>query len=151
MLSCLPAHSQKIKQEKEDDIPIFKCIVPQPATFPGGDKALHRFIDSSFVQPDAVPDSAFCKKGVVKFVIDKNGKACLFEIEECLGYNCDEEVIRILKLTKWKPALYEGRHFNETKRLPYIIMFERSEPINSNTSPRSEPACPPQTLSVISE
>ena len=36
--------------------------MPIVAEFPGGTTALHQFIDKNFVQPDAVPDSSFCKK-----------------------------------------------------------------------------------------
>ena len=133
-----------LKGYSQNDVTVFRCIFPTVATFPGGEKALLHFIYNNFVQPDAVPDSTFCKTGIVKFVIDKNGVAGQFETEQCLGYNCDAEIIRILRLTKWKPALFEGKPCNDTKRLPYTILFVKSEPVNSNTSPQSAPACPPQ-------
>ena len=143
---CVSGQSQqqRHKQQLEDDKIIFKCIFPEPATFEGGTDSLHRFIADEFNQPDAVPDSTFFKKGIVQFVIDTNGKAVQFEIKDSAGYNCDQEIIRVLSLTKWKPARYEGNLFNEFKRLPYTIMFEKSGAANSNTSPQLVPACPPQ-------
>lgn len=124
------------------------CMVPVVATYPGGTHSLHQFIDKNFIQPDAVPDSSFCKKGKVKFTIDKNGIACQFEILDSLGYNCDEEIIRILKLARWSPAIFNGKKIDDTRILPYTVMFEKWEPINSNTSPQSEPCALPQMLLV---
>jgi hypothetical protein len=127
-------------QKAEDIFTI--CEVPIMASFPGGHSSLSSFISNRFVQPIAVPDSTFCKAGKVKFVIDKNGLACNFEIIEYLGYNCDEEIIRILKLTRWKPAVSKKQEVEEIKILPYNFMFEKSESSNSNTSPQSAPVCP---------
>jgi hypothetical protein len=102
------------------------CEFPVAAVFPAKYVSLQKFIAEKFVQPDAVPDSSFTKKGRIKFVIEKNGIAGKFEILERLGYGCDEEIIRILKLVKWKPAVFRGRRTNDTRMLPYTIIFERS-------------------------
>ncbi len=127
--------------QKEEDI-FTICEVPIVASFPGGHSFLSSFISNRFVQPDTVPDSTFCKAGKVRFVIDKNGLACNFKIIEYLGYNCDEEIIRILKLARWKPAVFKGEKVEEIQVLPYNFMFEKSEPANSNISPQSAPVCP---------
>ena len=136
-----------VAQESKD---IIVCIVPIVAAYPGGDNSLYKFMYQNFLQPDAVPDSSFCKKGKIKFTINKNGLTTQFEIVDTLGYGCDEEIIRILKLTKWHPAKSAGKKVEDHRLLPYSIIFEKSKPVNSNTSPRSEHACPPQTPSVIS-
>ncbi|WP_460560698.1 energy transducer TonB [Ferruginibacter profundus] len=148
VLMSLSGQSQKKRQkhQQEGDNIIFKCIFPEPATFEGGINSLHRFIAEQFIQPDAVPDSTFFIKGIVQFVIDTSGNATQFAIIDSAGHDCDKEIIRILCLTKWKPARYEGILFKEFKRLPYTIMFEKSDAVNSDTSPQSAPACPPQTL-----
>jgi hypothetical protein len=140
--------SIKAKAQSSEDVII--CQVPMVASYPGGDASLNRFIADKFIQPDTVPDSSFCKNGKIKFTIDKNGLLKQFEIREPLGYGCDEEIIRILKLTKWHPAKSAGKKVEDYRLLPYSIIFEKSEPVNSNTSPRSEHACPPQMPSVIS-
>ena len=146
VLICVSGESQqrRQKQRQEDHKIIFNCIFHESAIFEGGTDSLHKFIADQFIQPCAVPDSSFSKKGIVQFVIDTNGKTVQFEIVDSAGHDCDQEMIRILKLTKWKPARYEGKLFNEFKRLPYTIMFEKSDAANSNISPQSAPACPPQ-------
>ncbi len=121
-------------------------MIPAAASFPGGHSSLSRFIYQQFVQPDAAPDSSFCKSGKIKFVIGKDGLPGNFTIEENLGYHCDEEIIRILKLTRWKPAVFNGKKVDDIKLLPVTIMFEKSEPVNSDMSPQSAPACPSQML-----
>jgi len=133
-----------ISSNAQEPKKIFTCMVPIAASYPGGTNSLHHFIYQNFVQPDTVPDSTFCKKGRVKFTINKNGIACNFEIVAYLGYGCDEEIIRILKLTRWECAIFEGKKVEDAIILPYTIMFEKSEPANSNTSPQLAPVCPSQ-------
>ena len=145
-LLFVPGKSQNRKKIQQVERVFFQCIFPEPATFSGGTNSLHKFINDQFIQPDAVPDSSFSKKGVVEFIIDKDGKTDQFKIIDSVGYGCDEEVMRILKLTKWKAAQYEGKFVNEFKRQPYTFLFEKSDTTNSNTSPQLAPVCPPQML-----
>jgi len=135
---------------QKEDTPFFHCIFPISAEFSGGNDSLKKFIVTNFNQPDAVPDSSFSKSGIMTFVIDKHGKACRFKFDQCLDYDCDEEIIRILKLTKWKPARSEGKLIEEYKRLPITLLFEKSALSNSSTSPQSAPCAPLQTPLVIS-
>ena len=134
-------YSPVISQELQK---LHYCEFPEAAIFPGGYNSLHRFIVEKFVQPDAVPDSSFAKKGRIKFVIEKNGMAGKFEILERLGYGCDEEIIRILKLVKWKTAVFKGEPTDETNVLPYTIEFERSCDSNLDISQLSASSCPLQ-------
>jgi hypothetical protein len=115
---------------------ILSCIPPIAAVFPAKFGSIQQLIAKEFVQPDAVPDSSFIKKGSLRFIIDKNGNPGGFKIIEQLGYNCDEEIIRILKLVKWIPASYRGEPMEDLRILPYTIEFEKStcDEINSNTS-----------------
>ncbi|MGC4101653.1 energy transducer TonB [Ferruginibacter sp.] len=132
-LLCLYGQSQK-KATSNSEENIFHCIFPVLAEFPGGDAALRKFIMNEFNQPAEVPDSSFEKKGIVQFTISKNGKVSSCEIIDTLGYCCDEEIIRLLQLTRWKPAVYEGKRIDDHRRLPYTIIFEKSTADNPDSS-----------------
>ena len=136
----LPAFSQN-----EENFSL--CISPSPAKFSEGEQhSLSLFIARNFNQPESVPDSTFCRKGLVQFTINEQGIINECKIIDTLGYGCDEEIIRILKLTKWKPASKEGVLTTQTERLPYRLFFEQSESFtNLNISPQSESSCLPQT------
>lgn len=46
---------------------------------------------------------------VVQFVVDKEGNVTKPEVIRGIGGGCDEEVLRVLKLTKFSPAIQNGR------------------------------------------
>ncbi len=109
----------------------FSCSCPTPASFYGGDDSLNRFIAKRFTLPDYMPDTSITKKGKVKFTVLKNGTVGNFKIIEKAGCECDEEIIRILKLTKWKSALYNGKFIEDSRILPYTIIVEQGENKNN--------------------
>jgi hypothetical protein len=91
----------------------------------GKDNDLKRYIVAHFIQPVSVPDSSFTISGQIRFVVFKNGKVGNFEILKKAGYKCDEEIIRILQLTRWKPARYNGKTVAGYFSQPYTIIFEK--------------------------
>jgi periplasmic protein TonB len=55
----------------------------------------------------------------IRFDVDTLGNLSNFEIEEGLGYGCDEEVIRVLKKgPKWTPASVDGQLFEMSLAIP---------------------------------
>lgn len=49
-------------------------------------------------------------KVFVNFVLDEEGKIMSCKVIRKLGYGCDEEVLRVVKLMpKWKPAKINGK------------------------------------------
>ena len=82
------------------------------AEFPGGSKALKKFIDDNLIYPQESIDNGYSGLCYVKFLICEDGTCQNFKITHGVSDcpNCDKEAIRVLKLMpKWKPALRKGK------------------------------------------
>ena len=96
-----------LKVEKNDEIFIG---VEQQAEFPGGPRGFGAFLQKKLKYPKKLQRANL--KNVsslvvyVQFVVYEDGSVSDFEILKSVGYGCDEEATRVLKLTSgmWKPG-----------------------------------------------
>ena len=88
----------------DDNRPIV-CYSPALPEFPGGRKAMIRFIKTHIKYPEqAIKDNV---EGtiIIKYLVGKNGKLSQFQIIQSLSRECNAEVIRVFKLMPlWKPG-----------------------------------------------
>jgi len=93
--------------------------VQEPASFPGGNKALLRFMENNIRDPrNGEVDLAQTVKVQVKFVVGKDGQPNDFIVIGSGGEKFDNEVLRVLKrMPKWKPA----RHHNQQVAMFFIM------------------------------
>ena len=85
--------------------------VQEPASFPGGNKALLRFMENNIRDPrNGENEPPQTIKVQVKFVVGKDGKASQFKVIGSGGEKFDTEVVRVLrKMPIWKPARQNNR------------------------------------------
>jgi periplasmic protein TonB len=95
------------------------AAVQEPASFPGGQKALLRFMENNIRDPrDEEDDPAQTVRVQVKFVVGKDGQPNDFNVIGSGGEKFDKEVIRVLrKMPKWKPA----RQHNQEVAMFFIM------------------------------
>jgi protein TonB len=93
--------------------------VQEPASFPGGNKALLRFMENNIRDPrNGENDPAETVKVQVKFVVGKDGQPADFNVIGSGGEKFDKEVLRVLhKMPKWKPA----RQHNQEVAMFFIM------------------------------
>lgn len=105
------------------------------AEFPGGNKKYIPFLYKNLVLPKAAEDNSVNGTVMVRFVVKEDGSIENIEVEKSLGYGCDEEAIRIVKLfPKWIPAMNNGKNVASIRRLP--ISFQNA--VTDNTKPPSK-------------
>jgi len=84
--------------------------VTEMAQYPGGIGQLEDFINKSLVYPEqAIKANA---EGTVQigFTVNVEGKLTDFKILKGIGFDCEDEVVHVLKKApKWKPALESDR------------------------------------------
>lgn len=91
------------------DTGIFSFVEEMPE-FPGGQSAMYSFLSKNLVYPKKAIENDISGKVYVQFVVRKDGALDSIKISRGLGYGCDEEVIRVLKLMpKWKPGKSNGK------------------------------------------
>jgi len=90
------------------------------------DRKLHEFLIRNIKYPEAAIRKGITGKVHAKFIIDKDGKIIDEEIEKGIGGNCDEEVLRVIRLFnegphKFSPPRSRGRAVKVQKKV--VIHF----------------------------
>lgn len=82
-------------------------IYDEAPVFPGG---LPQFWAKNLRYPREAREAGVQGKLAVNFVLDENGKVISCKVIRKLGYGCDEEVLRVIKLMpNWQPAKMNGQ------------------------------------------
>ncbi len=84
-----------------------ESFIRQP-NYPGGKKALDEFIKSNLQYPEEALKHKVEGAVVIKFDTDVFGAVTDAKITHGLGYGCDEEALRLVKLLKYEKKKYPG-------------------------------------------
>lgn len=118
--------SESSKPETSDNAKLYDLgnveIAPE---YRGGQKALNMFLASRLKYPTKARENKIQGKVYVAFIIEKNGGLSDFRIIRGLGNGCDEEAIRVLKLsTNWKPGYVNGSPVRTSYVLPVSFQLK---------------------------
>ncbi len=104
--------------QKDDSMEF--SVVEQMPEFTGGKKALDAFVASTLIYPQKAKESGINGIVYVSFTVDKNGNVTNIKVLRGIGGGCDEEAVRVIKLTsgKWKPGVQGGKPVNVRMNLP---------------------------------
>lgn len=94
-----------------DEPHTFTCytIVESIPEFPGGNEARIEFLSKNLNYPDSARKHKIQGTVIVAFIIETDGAVSNPEILRGIGYGCDEEAIRVIKLMpKWKPSFQQS-------------------------------------------
>lgn len=86
-----------------------KNAIKQPV-YPGGKKALDDFIKQEMKYPEVALTNKVQGTVSVDFDIDIFGEVISAKIKHGIGYGCDEEALRLIKLLKFSKKKYQGMH-----------------------------------------
>ncbi len=87
--------------------------------YQGGQKALAKFVGSALRYPVKAREAKTEGKVYIGFVVEKNGSLSDFKVIKGIGDGCDEEAIRVLRLSPpWKPGMAEGKAVRTSYVLP---------------------------------
>ena len=89
------------------------------AGFPGGEKALRKYINKNIKYPQSAIDSAIHATTFVSFVVETDGSLTDIIVFRSLGSCFDKEAIRLVKeMPKWLPAENKGKPIRERFTVP---------------------------------
>ncbi len=104
-----------------DESKVFN-IVEEPPRFPGGMKVLGEFIRYYMQYPKEAMDNNIKGKVIIEFSVNLDGSTSDYKVTKSLGYGCDEEAIRVLKLLPdWVPGYQRGRAVLTKHKLPFTF------------------------------
>ncbi|MCG8327888.1 MAG: TonB family protein [Chitinophagales bacterium] len=81
-------------------------VIPEPKM---GMKRFQRYIDRNLKYPEAARDADISGEVILSFGVDENKRPEAIQVEQSLGYGCDQEAIRLLKEgPDWKAGTQRG-------------------------------------------
>lgn len=101
--------------------------VDQSAQYPGGGKALARFLSENLEYPESA--KAFAIKGnvIARFAVTEEGQIANIQIVRGLSADCDDEVRRVIEMMPdWKPAIMDGAPVATLIMIPIRFELEYS-------------------------
>ncbi|MFH0866435.1 MAG: TonB family protein [Bacteroidota bacterium] len=118
------SYSKRISNKSDEDKSEGITITETAAEFTGGESDMKLFIEKNLVYPDEAKNAGISGTVYVQFTLDEKGGISDVSVIKSLGYGCDEEAIRIVKLmTKlWTPAMENNVAISSTQTV--IIKFK---------------------------
>ncbi len=92
-----------------------------PEYFKKGEEGLAEFILSEIEYPKLAMEKSIEGTVVIEFVVETNGYVTTAAPKQNVGGGCTDEAIRLIKLTKWQPAVINEKYVRY--RATYPITF----------------------------
>ncbi|WP_420854522.1 TonB family protein [Solitalea lacus] len=101
--------------------------------FQGGMNNMSKFLLSNLTYPNWARTNNIQGKVLVTFIVSKEGNIEEAEVKKGIGFGCDEEAIRVVKLMngKWNPGIIRG----EPARVQFSLPINFSLSKTANNSP----------------
>lgn len=125
----LPEETDQMGENKKnslstDDKKIYN-VVEQMPTFPGGEAALLKYVNTHIKYPEVAIKNKIQGKVILRFVIEKDGTVNDVNVTNSLSKECDEEAIRVVKsLPRFIPGKQDGKTVRAYYTLPIRFMIQ---------------------------
>src|ERR1700709_2744857 len=86
-----------------------ESFIKQPR-YPGGSKALEEFIRSNLKYPDEALENKIEGTVTLKYDLNVFGAVTDISVVHGIGYGCDEEAVRLVKMLQFEKKRYKGLH-----------------------------------------
>jgi TonB family protein len=103
-----------------------------PEYYKNGDDGLAEFILSQIEYPKLAIEKSIEGTVVIEFVVEANGYLTGITLKQGVNAGCTEEALRLIKLTKWQPAVLNNKFVRY--RTNYPITFSLRNISKDNTS-----------------
>lgn len=95
---------------KNDESTRLYQVVEQMPEFPGGQKALLKFLQNNVRYPAVALVNKIQGRTIVSFVVEPDGSVDNVEVAKSSSSVLDEEAVRVVKkFPKWKPGMIDGK------------------------------------------
>lgn len=112
-----------ILEIEESNLP-FTSVEENPS-FMGGVKEMYKFLSQNLKYPSAAQRANIQGKVFLKFIVEKDGSITGVESMKGIGFGCDEEAIRVVKLMpKWIAGRQNGRNVRVIFTIPVFFKLD---------------------------
>lgn len=116
---------QSIEESEEGDEQQVFIIVEDMPEFPGGNKALLKFIADNIRYPESAKVNKIEGRVYLSFVIDKDGSVINVKVVRGVNTEIDAEAIRVIKsMPKWASGKRRGKAVAVSYTLPIVFSLQ---------------------------
>ena len=116
--------SNEISTTVKPDNKIYTWLEEMPS-FQGSDQALQNFIMKNIHYPGLAVKAGVKGRVMVSFIVEKDGSLSDITVLKSIGGGCDEEAVRVLKLTgNWNPGKQNGIPVRVRMSIPFCFQFK---------------------------
>ena len=117
-----PIHEEMLPIEDAEEI---HDIVETMPSYAGGIGEFYKFVSKNLKYPAQARRMGIEGKVFAYFVVDKDGSLSDIKIARGIGAGCDEEVLRIIKMSpKWNPGKQRGNPVRVRMMIPIFFKLE---------------------------
>lgn len=99
--------TERDKRKEEEEA---LTVVDQSASYPGGMTEFDKFIAKNLIYPEKAKAKKLQGSVTLEFVVEKDGSISEIKVLSSLGEGCDEEAVRLLKMSpRWIAAQHKGK------------------------------------------
>lgn len=107
--------------------PVYEQVDVMPE-YQGGMSEMTNFIGKNLKYPEQAVKANVIGKVIVKIIIEKDGSVNSVSFLKGIGFGCDEEVERIVKLMpKWKAGIKDGKAVRTSFVLPVLFALDNKK------------------------
>lgn len=108
----------------EEDNSTFTTVEVQPS-FMGGNSEMYKFLGKNLKYPTAAQRANIQGKVFLSFIVEKDGSITDIETMKGIGFGCDEEAMRVVKLMpKWIAGKQNGRNVRVKFTIPVFFKLD---------------------------
>lgn len=108
----------------EEDNTAFITVEVQPS-FIGGNSEMYKFLGKNLKYPSAAQRANIQGKVFLSFIVEKDGSITDIETMKGIGFGCDEEAMRVVKLMpKWIAGKQNGRNVRVKFTIPVFFRLD---------------------------
>ncbi|AYL98680.1 M56 family metallopeptidase [Mucilaginibacter celer] len=130
--------------------PVFTSVEQVPE-FPGGIEAFGKFLAINLKYPKAARDNNVQGRVIITFIVEKDGSLTDMKVVRGIGSGCDEEAVRVLKLSPaWKCGTQNGHPVKVQYSVPisFKLADDQKEKAGENKTGAVETGNPVSSFST---
>jgi len=114
------------EDKRTDDGKLVLTMVEEMPEFVGGQKAKDAFFISNLTYPEKARENGISGTVFVSFKVDEKGNVSDVKVLRGIGGGCDEEAVRLIKLTngKWKAGKQNGKAVKVLMNMPITFSLK---------------------------
>ena len=125
LLFIFTVKAQMTDSARNSNANIFTSVQHNPE-YTDGLKKLYEFVEANLRYPATARERNTHGLVIVTMVVEKDGSLSQVRVVKGLGDGCDEEAVRIVKLSSpWKPGTQNGHAVRVAYSLPVSFMLNK--------------------------